>query len=213
MADEDRDLPLINLEKISALVSFYKFPLILAVLGALLTVISFAILMKNTPRTPEIIFGEATASAETYGSVKVDIEGSVVNPGVYEFNKEDRIGDAILAAGGLTEQADLAWIEKNINRAAKLLDGGKIYIPKKGDSGNRNTEVRSQSTESSLGAATGLININSATQAELESLPGVGPATAGKIIEARPYQTLEELKTKKAVGNALYDKIVEKLTI
>ena len=73
--------------------------------------------------------------------------------------------------------------------------------------------VSDQKSADVIGLTTGLININSASQTELEALPGVGPVTAGKIIDGRPYQTLEELKSKKAVGNALFEKIKDKLTI
>ena len=75
---------------------------------------------------------------------------------------------------------------------------------------NQNLNLKSKNI---LGVTEGLININTATQTELEALPGVGPVTAGKIIDGRPYQTLEELKTKKAVGNALFEKIKDKLTV
>ncbi|OGG17264.1 hypothetical protein A3D78_03150 [Candidatus Gottesmanbacteria bacterium RIFCSPHIGHO2_02_FULL_39_14] len=126
----------------------------------------------------------------------------------------------------MTEKADLDWMEKNLNRAAKLIDGGKIYIPEKTQnfppqrdpaSGGTNIKTQNQNlnlkSKNILGVTEGLININTATQTELEALPGVGPVTAGKIIDGRPYQTLEELKTKKAVGNALFEKIKDKLTV
>lgn len=210
MADNDKDLPIVNFEKLSTAFSFYKFPLILASIGIILAVISIIILLK--PQTDEsgIMFStEATRSAKL--TISIDVEGSVVKPGVYQFDDGDRVEDAIEAAGGLTEQADLVWIEKNMNRAAKLTDGGKIYIAKKGEPGVAEVLVGKQ--ENTLGVTTGLININSASQSVLESLPGVGPVTAGKIIDGRPYQSVEELKSKKAIGNSLYDKIKDKLTI
>jgi len=226
MADKGKDLPLVNVEKISSLISLYKFPLILAGMGVVLTVISLVILVRPSFNSPEIIFGEATGSAKTGGRIKVDVEGSVNKPGVYDFNEGERVSEAILIAGGLTEKADLDWMEKNLNRAAKLIDGGKIYIPEKTQnfppqrdpaSGGTNIKTQNQNlnlkSKNILGVTEGLININTATQTELEALPGVGPVTAGKIIDGRPYQTLEELKTKKAVGNALFEKIKDKLTV
>ncbi|OGG03733.1 hypothetical protein A2W14_05085 [Candidatus Gottesmanbacteria bacterium RBG_16_37_8] len=214
MAEID-DLPLVNLEKISSLISFYKFPLVLACIGVVLAVISVIILTKPASDNGKVVFStEATGSAKLDGGrIKVDVEGSVNKPGVYEFDEEERVSDAIESAGGLTEKADLTWMEKNLNKAAKLIDGGKIYIPAKGESGIQSSVVSSQKSGNVIGVTTGLININSASQTELEILPGVGPVTAGKIIDGRPYGAIEELKTKKIVGNSLYDKIKEKLTI
>ena len=210
--------PLFNSEKFEQLLSFYKFPLILSIIGMVLLVTAIVLLSKNRMEDTSVRFDiESTASGVVKSKIRVDIAGSVINPGVYEFNDGQRVQDALAAAGGLSVSADREWIAKNINRAAKLADGGKIYIP----SVNEATEGKIQNSKfkiqneggNLLGVTTGLININTATQGQLEELPGVGPVTAGKIIDARPYQTLEELKSKKAVGNALFEKIKDKLTI
>lgn len=215
MADVKEDLPLVNLDKISELISFYKFPLILTMVG--LVFISIPVfLLFNSGRTAGegIVFNEASGSSQRVSkSIKVDIEGSVVKPGVYEFSEGERIEDAINRAGGYTEKADLDWMEGNLNKAALLTDGGKIYIPAIGEK-LESVQINTDSSKvDTLGVTTGLININSASQSDLETLPGVGPVTAGKIIDSRPFATLEELRTKKAVGNALFDKIKDKLTI
>ena len=214
MVENGEDLPIVNFEKIQDFISIYKIPLILAVSGIILTVISLIAIAKPNSKEEGIVFStEASQSGKSARHIKVDIEGSIVKPGVYEFNDGERVSDGIEKAGGLTKDADLVFLEKNMNKAAKLIDGGKIYIPKKGGIGSQNLEVGSKNTENTLGITTGMVNINSASQAELEALPGVGPVTAQKIISGRPYQSIDELKTKKSVGNALFDKIKEKLTV
>lgn len=215
MADVKEDLPLVNLDKISELISFYKFPLILTMVGLIFISIPVFLLFNSGRTAGEgIVFNEASGSSQRVSkSIKVDIEGSVVKPGVYEFSEGERIEDAIKRAGGYTEKADLDWMEGNLNKAALLTDGGKIYIPAIGEK-LESVQINTDSSKvDTLGVTTGLININSASQSDLETLPGVGPVTAGKIIDSRPFATLEELRTKKAVGNALFDKIKDKLTI
>jgi len=210
MAADESETPLINTEKLQDLIAFYKFPLFLAFLGIVLTGAAF-VSTKGKPAKEGIIFSsEASNSASLY--IKVDIEGSVVNPGLYDFSEGERIEDALKKAGGLNEKADLDWIEKNMNKAAKLTDAGKIYIPARGEV--KDALVVGGNTENKLlGVTTGLVNINTASQAELEALPGVGPVTAGKIMSGRPYVKLEELKDKKAVGQSLFDKIKDKITL
>lgn len=209
------DVPLINTEKISELLSFYKFPLILASIGSVLLIIAIILLAQERMGASDVVFeSNATESGKVSSKIKVDIEGQVVNPGVYEFADGERIEDAIDKAGGLTEKADTSWIESNLNRAAKLIDGGKVYIPKVGEVSSQKSAVSSQQQgEKTLGVTTGLININTASQAELETLSGVGPVTAEKIISGRPYGSLDELKSKKIVGNSVFEKIKEKITI
>lgn len=190
----------------------YKFPLILAGSSLLLIVISIILLVKSTQVAGSIKFSKvdssvpASSSAKTTSLIAVDVAGAVINPGVYHLPIGSRVGEAVAAAGGLSDQADREQISKTINLAAKLSDGAKIYFAKIGK--NQTTSAVGQ-----VSGATTLINVNTASQAELESLPGVGPVTAGKIINNRPYQTLEELVSKKAVGQALLEKIKGQLAL
>src|SRR3972149_7512906 len=102
-----------------------------------------------------------------------DIEGAVVAPGVYKLDKGARIETVLAAAGGLAENADKAWVEKNVNKAQVLVDGYKLYIP---DINEANTQSKV------IGLQSKMVSINSGSQSELESLPGIGPVTAQKII-------------------------------
>jgi len=143
--------------------------------------------------------------------IKADIEGAVVKPGVYELNTDSRIQDLLVAGMGLSVTADRDWVAKNLNLAAKLADGAKVYIPSVGEI---TSTASNQAGSASSGSVTsGSININSASSQELDSLPGVGPATAEKIINNRPYQSLDELVSKKAVGAKVFDSIKDKISL
>ena len=94
----------------------------------------------------------------------------------------------------------------------KLVDGAKIYIPKIGEN-IIEQNIGTQGQTSTGVSAVGLISVNTASQAELEVLPGIGPVTATKIISNRSYQTLEELVTKKAMSQSLFNKLKEQLSL
>ena len=145
---------------------------------------------------PEVVLS-ATSSAK----LRVDVAGEVNRPGVYEFEPGSRVEEALVMAGGVADNADKDYIDKYLNRAAKLADGQKLYIPAKSVQNNRNLPAGRQ------------VNINSASSGELEGLPGIGPVTAGKIIAGRPYQNISELVEKKIVGQKLFDQIKELVSV
>lgn len=200
------DQPIVNTQKLEEVISLYKVPLVFACIGVILLAIPLVLLAKNsTVSSSNILFETAQKTASSSSSVHVDVAGAVARPGVYEFTLGARIEDALSRAGGLSSEADRLWIEKNLNRAAKLTDGGKLYIPKAGE--QLTVKSAGSSAQRSLGVTTGLVNINTASQTELEALPGVGPVTAGNIISGRPYGFIDELKTKKIVGESLFGKM------
>lgn len=141
-------------------------------------------------------------------NIAVDIEGSVINPGVYHLPLGSRIQDAFVAAGGLSPSADREFIAKTINLATKLSDGAKIYVPKIGENINLTAVIGAE-----IGSPTGQININSSLEEELDSLPGIGPVTAQKIISGRPYASINDLLEKKIVGGKVFDQIKEKIRV
>ncbi len=157
--------------------------------------------------------------------LQVSVAGAVRDPGVYTFDEESRVQDAVDAAGGTLEWADLS----DINLAARLIDGTTLSIPgEPTESRNGQPIIRrpmtpppnppqytvsgwqSDSTPGSSGPlaamsspSTGLIDINRATAAELESLPGIGPKYAAEIIrfrEQQPFQTVEDLVLVSGIG-------------
>lgn len=161
---------------------------------------------------------KSVASGLKKGSntITIDVSGAVASPGVIILASDSRVQDAVKAVGGLTDKANNEWIAKNLNLAAKLSDAAKLYIPFIGEQGMTSGDINSGGSMSNVAAAGqggGLININTATQAQIEALPGIGPVTAAKIINGRPYGVVEDLMTKKVVGQSVFEKIKEQVAI
>jgi len=139
--------------------------------------------------------------------VTIDISGEVISPGIYQLKSGSRINEVLVMAGGLGAKADREWVEKNINRAEILKDGQKIYIPKINESLNSKVQNQTQI----LGVNTGVISLNLATVAELDTLSGIGPALAQRIIDYREknggFKNVEEIKLVSGIGDKLFEKI------
>lgn len=165
---------------------------------------------------------EEQASEEEIGTTEemmmVHITGEVINWGVIELEQGSRVIDAVNKAGGFTEEADTG----KVNLAYELTDGVKIYIPSKNetqesvintqeyiivDSGNNVIMEESEMKQ----ANNSLININKATQTELETLPGIGPSIALKIISYREengkFSTVEDIKNVPGIGDNKFNNI------
>ncbi|MFH0864255.1 MAG: ComEA family DNA-binding protein [Candidatus Gottesmanbacteria bacterium] len=203
MADEEKDSD----SWLQEIVTFYRIPLIFAILSLFLLGGAILIWQSNNKSATVSFIQEDNNIASNSGKIKADIEGSVVNPGVYELNSGSRIQDLLIMAGGLTATADREWMNRSLNQAAKVADGAKIYIPMVNDA----TVSKVDSSEQK--ATNELISINSASLSELDTLSGVGPVTAQKIIDGRPYQTIEELVSRKIVGQSVFEKIKEKISL
>lgn len=191
----------------------YSMPIIFGIVSLFFIAISITIFIKSYQPTTPITFSSEEEDASVSGvqtidsTILVDIEGAVVKPGVYKLQFGSRVDEAVTAAGGFTKEADLSAISRSINRAAKLADGAKLYIPRIG-------EVQDEAGESaSLSTILIGVNINTASQAELEALMGVGPVTAGKIMNGRPYTRLEELVEKQVMSQSLFEKLKDQLTL
>lgn len=203
----DFQLPL---EKYRPLLSQYWLPIALALVGLMFLVYGLIALLGGSSSSKDIMFeagSEATESAK-FKEIIVDVSGAVLKPGVYHLAFDSRVQDALVAAGGLSESADREWVAKNLNLALKLKDGVKIYIPSLGEN-----ITRSASPGQAGELSSSLININTASEGELDTLPGIGPVTAQKIINARPYETIEDLLNKKIVGSKVFEQIREKITV
>jgi competence protein ComEA len=128
----------------------------------------------------------------------VDVAGAVRLPGLHRLPHGTRIADAVAAAGGATAKADLALV----NLAAPLADGEQIVVPSRGAAG----------VAAASGASpTAPLDLNSATAEQLDALPGIGPATAAKIVDFRqahgPFHSVEELDAVPGIGPARIEQL------
>lgn len=144
--------------------------------------------------------------------IVVDIGGQVESPGVIEVKKGVSVLEVVEQAGGFTEKADQFYIQKNINLAELVQDRQKIYIPSIGENDNADGGTGAE-TGIGAGQTQALINLNTASKTQLDSLPGVGPATADKIIAGRPYKKIEDLKKVSGIGDATFEKLKDKIKV
>ena len=146
----------------------------------------------------------------------VEISGAIEKPGVYKLSAGSRVEDLLIAGGGISADADRERMEKMVNRAAKLSDGQKIYIQSINEqtlgAGASNLDGAKVDQGVTVVGAGSLTNINSASQSELENLKGIGPVYAQSIIEHRPYSNVEELASKGALKQGVYEKIKDSVT-
>ncbi|MCS6828643.1 MAG: ComEA family DNA-binding protein, partial [Caldilinea sp.] len=155
----------------------------------------------------------------TPGPIAVYVSGAVEAPGVFTLPPEARIVDAVTAAGGLREDADPA----RINLAARLFDAAQVHVPALGEPSGHGApaglsgllptptpQMRSVGVELS---SQGLIDLNTATRAELESLPGIGPSKAQAIIDNRPYATVDQLERVPGIGPATVNRLRPLVTV
>lgn len=164
----------------------------------------------------------AESSEQESGPVVVHVVGAVKKPGLLELPSKSRVHDALKLAGGATKNADL----EEINLAARLVDGTQVRVPRKGTNeieavaeaykggsevyaARQASPIESVSRSRSSGA--GAVSLNTASQAQLESLPQIGPATARKILEYRKstggFSSIEELLKVHGIGPKKLDAI------
>ena len=204
------------LEKYAPFLRLNWIPLALGLLGLIFFIYGLIALLGTASKNNDLVFessNSASASAKITADIAVDVEGAVIKPGMYSLAMGSRVRDALVSAGGLSAFADRLWVEKNLNLAAKLSDGAKIYIPRAGEAQNPATNLTQTGVPQGVivGSET-LVNVNSATGAELDTLPGIGPVTAEKIINNRPYSSVDELLSRKVVTDKIFSQIKDKIT-
>ena len=159
--------------------------------------------------------------APSVGAVLVvDVQGAVLHPGLRELTPGSRVGDAIEAAGGYGPRVDAERAGRELNLAAALADGDRIVVPSRDDpAGTAGSGPSASGAAGGSGGGPGgggLVDLNAATAAELDELPGVGPVTAKKIIDARaekPFATVDELRDRKIVGASAFEKLRDLVTV
>lgn len=155
---------------------------------------------------------EAAVKTAQASTIVVDVSGAVVTPGVYELADGARVSDAIEAAGGLADEADVS----TLNRASKVTDGMKITVPSQGQAApGASGESGDGDASGASSQASGLVNINTASVDELQTLSGVGPSTAQAIVEDREknglFASAEDLMRVSGIGEKKFAKIKDSI--
>lgn len=204
--------------------------ILFAIAGIVAIVIIFFIYNKNQIKNEidlenEILVTNITSkekNVENENTIIIHITGSVKKPGIVKLKEGSRIEDAIEEAGGLTENADIT----KVNLAYIVEDGTKIKIPSSSDEDigdeeiidNRSGEniIVEENTISS-NKNNQIVNINKATEKEFQSLPGIGPSLASKIVEYRSqkgkFESIEDIKNVTGIGSSKYENIKDLITV
>lgn len=169
-----------------------------------------AVPSKKASSKEEISSTEEASTTEQADEIKVYICGEVLSPGVYTLLEGDRIDTLINMAGGVTGEADLS----TINLAERLHDEQYVRVPAKGEEGIFQT---ASNTGEGFSKSQGLININTASAEELDSLPGIGPAIASRIIAYREekgkFTSIEQIKEVSGIGDSKYQDIKDRICV
>lgn len=200
-----------------------KLSLILGLVGIFLVSIgvlsAVRLSSKEDQSSIEILSEEEGGEAEIY----IHVAGAVQRPGLYKLENNARVNDALIAAGGLSAQADRNWFSQTVNLAQKLQDGLKLYIPFDKEvnpapgAGIVDGVVAGDQTSIFVSDSQAKININTASQVELESLPRIGPVCAQKIIDYRSqhgqFAKVEEIIKVSGIGDKIFEDIKDKITV
>jgi len=215
------------LEKVLKKLKKYRAEIVILTIAFLIAVVSLVIYLNTYQQKNEEIqdfplrpsgFEE---QAGGQGKIFVDVSGAINKPDLYEASNGTRLKEIIKKAGGLSDDADKDFFARNFNLARIISDQEKIYIPSVWEVSN-GYFIESQRTldyssptnnQSPITSNQSLININSASLEELDTLPGVGKITAQKIIDNRPFGALEELINKKIVNKTVFENIKNLITI
>lgn len=156
---------------------------------------------------------DGPSASSSAGVIVVDVDGAVVRPGLVRLPAGSRVGDALAAAGGFSPAAD-ARAAAAINLAAAVADGDQISVPDRAtaavSSGGAQAAEGDTGSTVERDAAVTLVDLDRATAAELDTLPGIGPVTADKILAARaeaPFTSVDDLMARKLVGPATFEKL------
>ena len=180
----------------------------LMALSAIVVATSAFFVVRGTSQEIQVVAPELTV-AESVAEVTVDVAGAVTNPGVYSLPINSRVIDALKAAGDTLKGADVS----DINLARIIKDGEQVYIypPQKGGSSVRVSPQRAKAKQ------TGPIALNRASAKELESLDGIGPVLAARIVAYRkvngPFVNIEDLLKVSGIGTAKFGQFKEKLRV
>lgn len=146
-------------------------------------------------------------------TIYVHVAGCVASPGVVELVEGSRVRDAVERAGGFAEGAAV----DSVNLARVVQDGEQVLIPSVEQQQSEEASQQAASSQQGGGSSSGLVNINTASSTELQSLPGIGASTATKIIDDRkangPFKSREDLKRVSGIGEKKFEAIAELICV
>ena len=206
------------LDSLKPLWDKYKIEVSLIFIALIIALISSFIFIANQSSAKEEIpiLNPVKPTILSENKIVVDLSGAVENPNVYEVSSGARLKDVLILAGGLSVLADRQFFARNFNLARILKDQEKFYIPNSEETQTNEVQANLQSlpiSESNTLGVSDKININTASIDQLDTLIGVGKITAQKIIQNRPYQSIDDLLNKKIVGKSVFEKIRELISI
>lgn len=180
----------------------------LAVLAAVGLVGGYGVAMRSRPKPATVdLSASGPRDKETGRKIFVHVGGAVRTPGLYELPMGARVDDAVRAAGGVLEDADV----NGLNLAARVKDGEKVLVPTQSGQGE------APAASGSGGAEGGLINLNTATVGDLEQLPGIGPALAQRILDYRErnggFRSVDDLLEVPGIGAKKFEELREHVTV
>ncbi len=177
-------------------------------LGLSLAMIGVVLLLQ-VAQTSSVVAISPPSEPDLPAQIHVYISGAVARPGVYELNPNDRTSDALELAGGLLPVADSLFVNQKLNLAERLKDEQLLYIPFADEAKSSTSEA----PDEVVAGTNGKTAINTASQAELEDLPGVGEKKALLIIQNRPFTSLDDLVVKKVLSQSLLDELRDALVL
>jgi competence protein ComEA len=181
----------------------------LAMLALFVVVLAGTVFFLRRPEPPAVVTIVTVTPRPTAppASIIVDVRGAVNKPGVYTLPVGSRMQDVLTLAGDVTSSADT----RPLNLARRLNDGEQIYVPLVGEATPAPIPVTGKAAPTAPKPASGKINLNTATLAELDTLPGIGPAIAQRILDYRAqngdFKTIDDLKKVRGIGDALFNQI------
>jgi competence protein ComEA len=181
-----------------------------AALAAVAVVGGYGIAMRAKPKPTKVsLAAPAERQRDEKRKIFVHVGGAVRRPGLYALADGARVNDAVRAAGGVLEDADL----DALNLAARVRDGDKILVPAEGEGEGGPDPPGSQGA----GMQGSLINLNTATAGDLENLPGIGPALAQRILDFREknggFRTVEDLLEVPGIGSKKFEELRDLVTV
>lgn len=177
------------------------------------TVVGGATLGSQVPGAAKS--GDPGTGSSAQGLLVVEIVGAVDHPGVFRLPSGSRVGDLVTAAGGYGPRVDTDRAGRELNLAEPLKDGDQIRIPSRDDAASSPPGAGSGASKPGRTTASP-VDLNHATAAELDALPGIGPVTAAKILASRdehPFETAADLRTRKLVGEKAFEALKDLVTV